>query len=153
MRSFWCLLLAVLLVFVCSFAMAQSGDSEIGNSIDWLWTQLFRVIVVVVSGLVTKALVKLAQRFGMEVSEKQKDAVERFALSAIGYAEEWAKKKVNLKGIRDKSEAKFSRAVEKLCEKVPGLTKERAKDMIVSTLPKFRALAGVQATKLLSTLK
>ena len=60
-------------------------------------------------------------------------------MDAIAYVDEWAAKKVKDK-ITVTSTDKFNRAVKKLVEKVPFLTEEKARDLVVSGLPKFRAL-------------
>ena len=141
-RWFW--MISVVLIFVCAVAFADDADAEIGKTIDTIWTNLFYVIGVVLAGFVTKCLSKLASKYGVELKDKQKEQIAGYTQDAIAYADEWATKKIKDK-ITVKSTDKFNRAVKKLCEKVPFLTEEKARDLIVSGLPKFRALIESKA--------
>lgn len=139
MRSLRWMMVAVL-VLACTVVLASEGDSEVGQTVQWAWDQLFYLLGVAVAGFLIKVLSKLGKKYGIELDAKQKDMISNFTIDAIGYAEEWSARKFKLDNIKAKSEEKFSKAVKRLCEKLPGLTEERARELVVSNLPKFRAL-------------
>ncbi len=145
------LMMVIALVLVCTVAYA--GDSEIGKTIDWAWATLMKALAVVIVGLIMNAVKKLAEKYGVELTEKREAMIEGAALKAIGYAEEWAHKKVDLDKVKVRADEKFSKAVRKLTDKVPFLTEEMARTAIVSNLPKFRAMAGAKIDTLVAKLK
>ncbi len=145
-RTKWFWMISIALVFVCAFAFADDADSEIGKTIDTIWTNLFYVIGVILAGFVTKCLSKLAAKYGVELKDKQKEQIAGYTMDAIAYVDEWAAKRVKDK-ITTTSTDKFNRAVKKLVDKVPFLTEEKARDLIVSGLPKFRALIESKASE------
>ncbi len=136
MRKSWAWMLTVLLVFVCVVAVADEASSEIEKTIDFVW----HAVGLMLAGFVTKLLLKLAKKYGIEVNEKQKETLSGYVTDAVTYADEWARKKVKLDKLTVKSIEKFDKAVEKLSEKVPYLTEDKARDLIVSALPRVRAL-------------
>lgn len=135
-RSFWICLLAGLLSFVCVVVFADDAGSEIGKTIDYVW----HAVGLIVAGIVTKLLLKLAKKYGIEVNEKQKDALGDSVIDAITYAEEWGRKKLKIDDFTVKSIDKFDTAVEKLCEKVPYLTEAKARELVGTWLPKVRKM-------------
>jgi len=134
------LLLVVVLPLVLFGAEGGGEQSEVGKTIDMVWSMLWKGVGVVLAGFVLKLLTKLADKYGIELKESQKKMISGFTLDAIGYAEEYSAKKLKLGQAKLTWEEKFHKAVKKLCEKVPGLTEERARELIVSNLPKFRAM-------------
>lgn len=145
-RTKWFWMISIVLVFVCAVAFADDADAEIGKTIDTVWTNLFYVIGVVLAGFITKCLSKLASKYGVELKDKQKEQIAGYTQDAIAYANEWATKRVKDK-IKTTSADKFNRAVKKLSEKIPFLTEEKARDLVVSGLPKFRALIESKAAE------
>lgn len=143
-RTKWFWMISVLLVFACAVALADDADSEIGKTIDTVWTNLFYVIGVILAGLVTKCLSKLASKYGVELKDKQKEQIAGYVMDAIAYTDEWAAKRVKDK-LTVASTEKLNQAVRKLCEKVPFLTEEKARDLIETGLPKFRAFIESKA--------
>lgn len=135
-RMFWICLLVGLLSFVCVVAFADDAGSEIGKTIDYVW----HAVGLIVAGIVTKLLLKLAKKYGIEVNEKQKDALADNVIDAVTYAEEWGHKKLKIDGLTVKSIEKFGTAVDKLCEKVPYLTVEKARELVGTWLPKVRKM-------------
>lgn len=136
----WRVTLATVLVFVLAIAaaaFADETDSEIGKTIAWAWTNLFQVAGALIAGFVIKILMKLAKKYGIEVSRKQKDQIQDWTADAIMYADEWARKRV-LEKATVKFTDKFDHAVKRLSEKVPYLTEERIRELIVTNLPKVR---------------
>lgn len=145
----WTLMLTVLCLFVCAVCFAAEGDSEIGKTIDWIWMTLFKALAVVISGLVMKALSKLARKYNIELGEKREALATEAALKAIGYAEEWARKRVKIDKLKVKSEEKFDKAVKVLADKIPMLTEDMARELVVSSLPRFRAMGDERLAALL----
>lgn len=147
----WTMVLIFALLIVCVPALAE--ESQIGQTIDWAWASLMKALSVVVVGLIMKAVKKLTDKYGIEMTEKKEAMIEAAAVRAIGYAEEWAHKKVDLDRVAVRADEKFSKAVRKLTDKVPFLTEEMARTAIVSNLPKFRAMADVKIAALLKEKK
>lgn len=133
-------LLFVVLLPLVLFAAEAGEQSEAGNTIDWLWAIAWKLVGTVLAGFVLKLLAKLSEKYGIELKDSQKRFISELTLNAIGYAEEWSARKVKLGQVKATSDEKFQKAIKKLCEKVPGLTEIRARELIVSNLPKFRAM-------------
>lgn len=146
-------LLALCLVLVCVVAVAQDVEveapSEIGQTIEWIVAKVFYAIGIALSVLIAKALSKLGKKYGIEIDENKQKLIQSYALSAIGYADEWARKKINIDKATVKAEEKFDKACEKLATKVPFLSEDMVKEAIVATLPKFRAMGSEKLEELL----
>jgi len=135
------LVIAVMLaVFVCAFAFGEDASQD--TWVQLIWGKLFYALGIVLAGFVANLLSKITKKYGIEIEESNKLLIEQYAADAIAYADEWAYKKLKIDDVAVKSEEKFLKAVEQLLEKVPGLDAEKAKDMIVSKLPEFRAYLG-----------
>jgi len=134
------LAIAVMLsLFACAFVFASDANDT------WVqmgWEKIWYVLGIVISGFVINLLNKLAKKYGIEISETNKQLVEQYAYDAIAYAEEWSYKKLKIDNVSVESEEKFNKAVLQLLAKVPGLSEEKAKDIIVSKMPEFRRYLG-----------
>lgn len=145
-RKNWLWMIVVVLVMVATVAYADDTSSEIGKTIDSIWSYLWKVIGIALAGLVAKAISKLANKYGIELSETRNQQISDYTIHAIGYAEEWAAKKIKDK-VKISSEDKFDKAVEKLSDKVPYLTEAQIREWVISTLPKFRAFIETKVPK------
>ena len=137
-RKHWVFMVVVILVMFAAVAYADDTNSEIGKTIDSIWSYLWKIVGIALAGLIAKAISKLGKKFGIEFSEKQRQQITDFAIDSISYVEESFAKKAKEK-VKFTSIDKFNKAVEMLCSKVPYLTEAQAREWIVATLPKCRA--------------
>ena len=97
------------------------------------------VLVSLVSAILYKAL----QRVGLDVDANRKAKVEYYVREAILRAEEWAAQHVKANMGQTTAAMKLDRALTDVVDKVPGITKQEAADLIHATLPKVSLGASV----------
>ena len=109
-----------------------------------LTTELIKLVTTaVLLPLISALLVKALQRFGLSVDAEKQAKVEYFVQQAIFRAEEWAAQRVKANMGQTTAAMKLDRALTDVVDKVPGITKQEAADLIHATLPKVQLGAAV----------
>lgn len=102
------------LVLVPVFAFAQDTTVVVASP-PW-WTTLLEValafLVPVVTALAGLLIRKIAQHFGAKTTSAQLDMLQQIAGLAVGYAEEYARKKLREQSVRASGNEKLNIAVD-----------------------------------------
>lgn len=90
--------------------------------------------VAILSGLLSKFLIKLIEKTGIQLDEAKQFAVEEATRKAIKFAAEWAAKRAKLQSLSSKGSEKLEVAAKRLLEKIPDISKEEAKKLVEESL-------------------
>lgn len=108
---------------------------------DELQKEIIQTVVAiaapVIASLVAGILVKVFQKFGLDVSAEKHAKLEKIALDAILRAEEWAASKVRTAPGSITAANKLEQAVTDIVDKVPGVTRDEAADLVHANIAKL----------------
>lgn len=105
---------------------------------------VLEIAAPVLAMLLTALLVKGVQKLGLTVDAERQAKLEYFAQQAVLRAEEWGASRIkgNPQAIMTAS-MKLERALTDLTDKIPGISRDEASELIHATLPKVGAGAAV----------
>lgn len=107
---------------------------------DWT-TELIKAVLGIATAvlvpLLTALLVQALKKLGLSLDAEKTAKVEYFARQAILRAEEWAATRIKLNAGTTTAAMKLERALTDLTDKVPGISREEAAQLIHATLPKM----------------
>jgi len=113
------------------FTLAQAGNDGVSGV---LLESVLAVVIAIVSGLVSKLLITVTKKAGIQLDEAKAFIVEDATRKAIKFAAEWAAKRAKLKSLSTKGEQKLEMAAKRLIEKVPNISKEEARKLVEESL-------------------
>lgn len=122
-----------------------------------LTTELVKTVLAIATPvlvtLLTALLVKVLQRVGLTVEADRKAKLEMFTQEAVLRAEEWAATRLKAEKGPTTAAMKLEKALTDLTDRVPGITREEAADLVHATLPKVNlgAAAFLQGVRQAAT--
>jgi hypothetical protein len=134
------IVLAVMLVLVpVSFAGAVETSNALGEGISGFLTNTFIPLVVAIVGLlVSIVLMKIRQKFNIQISAETEAFIRRQAENAVQLVAEKAAQKVKSSGIKLSGNQKLDMAVGLLLTKVPKISKDQADAYVHAALARIR---------------
>ena len=107
--------------------LAEAGSAGASGV---LLQSVLAVAIALVSGLVSKLLIKTIEKAGVQLDEAKEIAVEEATRKAIKFAAEWAAKRAKVQSLSTKGEQKLEVAAKRLLDKLPDISKEEAKKLV-----------------------
>ena len=111
--------------------MAEAGSAGVSGV---LLQSVLAVAIALVSGLVSKFLIKAIEKAGVQLDEAKQFAIEEATRKAIKYAAEWAAKRSKIQSLSTKGVQKLEVAASRLLEKIPDISKEEARKLVEESL-------------------
>jgi len=112
-----------------------------------LLESVLAIAISLISGLVSKFLIKVTEKAGVQLEESKRIMVEDATRKAIKFSAEWAAKRAKLSSLSTKGEQKLEVAARRLLEKVPNISKEEAKKLVEESLEEVGEGAASFLTK------
>jgi len=130
-----CLSGCIILASSGGLLLAEAGSVSVSGE---LLQSVLAVAIALVSGLVSKLLIKTTEKAGFQVDAAKQYAIEEATRKAIKFAAEWAAKRAKLQSFSTKGEQKLEVAAKRLLEKFPDISKDEAKKLVEEGLDDAR---------------
>lgn len=147
-RVYGIVLLVVLLLIqipVLLFAQEVAQPSPIGAALKGLIANdVIPLIVAIVSGLIGVLLLKVRQRFNIQIAAETEKWISAQAETAVQMVAEKAAAKIKYDNIRLSKNQKLDMAIASLISKVPALTKEQADAYIHAAIARIPSLGSTK---------
>ncbi|MDP3012688.1 MAG: phage holin, LLH family [Candidatus Subteraquimicrobiales bacterium] len=149
MKKVLCLLLTLIFISVSATgfaadAAAQVSQPTVGEAIkDVINNTIIPLIVALIGSLLSIVLVKLKNKYNIQLSAENEEWIKKQAESAVQAVAEKAAAKLKYEKVNPAKNEKLNMAIAYLISKVPKLTKEQADAYIHAAIAR---IPGVGAT-------
>lgn len=150
MKKFWTVLVLIVFVSMAFITMPfpcladEAASPTVGEAIkDVINNTVIPLIVALIGSLLSLVLIKLKNKYNIELSAETEEWIKKQAESAVQMVAEKAAAKIKYDNITFTKSDKLDMAIASLISKVPNLTKEQADAYIHAAIAR---IPGVGAT-------